>query len=393
MNPDSVRGLRSYPAATTARAGGAIDRLPRSRSHAIGPGRMSRPAFGLACPRSPPTMALPWAVGSATTDALFFMHDYPLWAWAGFLVFIAAMLALDLGVFRRKSHTVSMREALTWCVVWVSLALAFNAVVWWWHGSQAGFEFLTGYVVELSLSVDNVFVFILVFQYFKVPAAYHHRVLFWGILGAALMRAVFLGAGIAVIQRFDWVLYLFGAFLIYTGVKMALPKKDEEVHLDRNIAVRLFRRFFPVAPDYDGSRFFTLQNGRRVATPLFIVLLVVETTDLVFAVDSIPAILAITQDGFIVFTSNIFAILGLRSFYFALSGVMKMFRFLSIGLSVVLTFIGVKMLIMFWHVHIPIQVSLLVILSVLATSVLMSVLIPRRLEEERAKAPDADHQP
>ena len=326
------------------------------------------------------------------------MHDYPLWAWAGFLAFIAAMLALDLGVFRRKSHTVGMREALTWCVVWVSLALGFNAFVWWWHGQQAGFEFLTGYVVELSLSVDNVFVFILVFQFFKVPAAYHHRVLFWGIIGAALMRAVFIGAGIAVITRFEWVLYLFGAFLVYTGIKMALPKKDEEVHLDRNFAVRLFRRFFPVSRDYDGSRFFTVQDGRRMATPLFIVLLVVETTDLVFAVDSIPAILAITQDGFIVFTSNIFAILGLRSFYFALSGVMQMFRFLSIGLSVVLTFIGVKMLLLYWHIHIPIQTSLLVIVAVLATSVLMSVLIPKRLATEagkdsRGSDPDPGAQP
>ncbi|MES2693834.1 MAG: TerC family protein [Verrucomicrobiota bacterium] len=300
----------------------------------------------------------------------------PWWAWAGFFVFIAAMLALDLGVFQRDSHTVSMKEALSWCAVWFTLAMGFAGIIWHWRGPELGQQFLASYLIELCLSVDNVFVFILIFAYFKVKAEWQHRVLFWGIIGAVAMRAVFILVGVSIIARFHWVLYIFGAFLVYTGIKMAIPKKEEEeIHPDQNPIVKLFRKFYPVAPRNDHGHFFTQHEGRRMATPLFIVLLVIETTDVVFALDSIPAVLAITKDGFVALTSNIFAILGLRSLYFALSGIMQLFRFLKIGLAVILVFIGVKMLIDHW-VHVDIKVSLAVIVSVLALSVLMSWLIP-----------------
>lgn len=306
------------------------------------------------------------------------MSSLPWWAWAGFFAFIGAMLALDLGVFQREAHEVKMKEALGWCSVWFSLALIFNGLIWWWRGGEAGGQFLAAYLVELCLSVDNVFVFILVFTYFKVPPRYQHRVLFWGILGAVIMRTVFILVGVSVIARFHWILYIFGAFLVYTGIKMALPGKDEvDVDPNHNPAVRLFRRFFPVTDKMHGGRFFIVEGGRRLATPLFIVLIVVETTDLVFALDSLPAVLAITRDGFIALTSNIFAILGLRSLYFALNGVMQIFRYLKIGLAVILTFIGVKMLIEHW-VDVSIGASLGVIGGVLATSILMSLLIKER---------------
>jgi tellurite resistance protein TerC len=307
---------------------------------------------------------------------LAFIEAMPLWAWGAFFLFVIAMLALDLGVFQREPHVLKMREALGWCGVWLGLALVFNALLWWWRGAETGQEFLAAYLVELCLSVDNVFVFILVFAYFKVAPLYQHRVLFWGIIGAVLMRALFILVGVGVIHRFHWVLYFFGAFLVYTGVKMALPKKaDDEIDPEHNIAVRIFRRFFPVSPDFVGGHFFTRQAGRRVATPLFIVLIVIETTDLVFALDSLPAVLAITASGFVALTSNIFAILGLRSLYFALSGVMLLFRFLKIGLAVILIFIGGKMLLAHWF-EISTAVSLGVIGGVLATAVLTSVLIP-----------------
>jgi tellurite resistance protein TerC len=301
------------------------------------------------------------------------MEPLPLWAWGGFTAFITAMLALDLGVFQRRSHEIKMKEALMWCVVWVMLALIFNAIVWSWRGPKSGLEFFTGYLVELCLSVDNVFVFILLFAYFHVPARYQHRVLFWGIVGAAFMRGGFIFAGVALIQRFHWIIYAFGAFLVFTGIKMFRPK-HEEVHPEKNPVVRMFRKFFPVSPAYDGGRFFTRCEAGWMATPLFIVLLVVESTDLAFAVDSIPAVLAITQDSFIVFTSNIFAILGLRAFYFALSGVMQLFRFLGTGLAVILTFVGIKMLISKW-VDIPIGLSLGIIAAVLALAVTASIAI------------------
>jgi tellurite resistance protein TerC len=298
----------------------------------------------------------------------------PLWAWVTFFTFITAMLALDLGVFQRETHVVSMKEALIWCGVWVTLALSFGALLWQWRGAEPAQQFLAGYLIELCLSVDNVFVFILVFAYFKVEPRYQHRVLFWGIIGAVLMRAVFIIVGVEVIERFHWVLYIFGAFLVYTGIKMALPSKEAEVDPEHNFTVKLFRRFYPVAPHNDRGHFFTIHNGRRMATPLFIVLLVIETTDLVFALDSLPAVLSITKDSFIALTSNIFAILGLRSLYFALSGIMGLFRFLKIGLSVILVFIGVKMLIEHW-MKITTGTSLAVIGGVLTASILMSVLI------------------
>jgi tellurite resistance protein TerC len=313
-----------------------------------------------------------FALPLALADAM------PLWAWIGFFVFIAAMLALDLGVFQRESHEVKMKEALVWCAVWFALALSFNGAIWWWRGGELGEQFLAAYLIELCLSIDNVFVFILIFAYFKVPPRWQHRVLFWGIIGAVLMRAVFILVGVSVIERFHWVLY-FGAFLVYTGVKMALPsKEDVDVSPDHNPVVRLFRKFYPVAPRDEDGHFFAVHEGRRTATPLFIVLLVVETTDVVFALDSLPAVLAITKDGFIALTSNIFAILGLRSLYFALSGIMQLFRYLKIGLAVILCFIGVKMLIEHW-VEIATGVSLGVIASVLTMSVLLSLLI----KEER----------
>jgi len=311
------------------------------------------------------------------------VETMPWWAWGAFFVFIAGMLALDLGVFQRNAHAVTMREALGWCAVWGALAVAFGGIVWWWRGGEAGQQFLAAYLVELCLSVDNVFVFILIFAFFKVEPRYQHRVLFWGIIGAVLTRGAFILVGVGVIARFHWVLYLFGAFLVYTGVKLALPSGgDDEVDPGKNTAVRFFRNHFPVSESFHGENFFVQLDGRRVATLLFIVLIVVETTDVVFALDSLPAVLAITKSGFIALTSNIFAILGLRSLYFALSGIMQLFRFLKIGLAVILVFIGVKMLAERW-VEISTGTSLLVIGSVLTTSVLMSVLIPQPPSEKK----------
>jgi tellurite resistance protein TerC len=301
----------------------------------------------------------------------------PWWAWGAFFGFIIAMLALDLGVLQRNSHAVSMKEALSWCAVWIGLALGFNALLLHWRGPEPAQQFLAAYLIELCLSVDNVFVFILVFSYFQVAPRYQHRVLFWGIIGAVLMRALFIIVGVEVIHRFHWVLYFFGAFLVYTGIRMAFPKKEEEIHPDQNFSVRLFRRFFPVSEAADDGTFFVRENGRRIATRLFIVLLVIETTDLVFALDSLPAVLAITKDSFVALTSNIFAILGLRSLYFALNGVMQLFRFLKIGLAVILVFIGLKMLAGRW-VDISTTNALAVIGGVLTTSILMSVLIKEK---------------
>jgi tellurite resistance protein TerC len=307
----------------------------------------------------------------------------PVWAWVAFFLFIAAMLAVDLGLLQRDGHEVKLREAIGWCVVWGALALAFGGIVWRWRGAEAGQQFLAAYLVELCLSVDNVFVFILIFAYFKVAPRYQHRVLFWGIVGAVVMRGLFLLVGVGIIARFHWVLYLFGAFLVYTGVKLALPGDETEVDPAKNAAVRFFRRHFPVSETFAGPRFFIVENGRRVATALAVVLIVVETTDVLFALDSLPAVLAITKSGFIALTSNIFAILGLRSLYFALSGVMQLFRFLKIGLAVILCFIGVKMLIEPW-LEISTGTSLAVIGCVLVTAILMSVLIPQAGNDKSA---------
>src|SRR5512146_46647 len=266
-----------------------------------------------------------------------------LWLWVGFNLFVLAMLALDLGVFHRKAHVVSFKESIGWTAVWVVLALLFNGGVWHFYGSQKALEFFTGYLIEKSLSVDNVFVFALLFSYFAVPARYQHKVLFWGILGALIMRAVMIAAGAALIAKFTWIIYVFGAFLILTGIKMVV-KREEEIHPERNPVVRWFKQLMPVTADYREDRFFLKEGGRRWATPLFVVLLLVAFSDVIFAVDSIPAIFAVTTDPFIVYTSNVFAILGLRSLYFALAGMMGKFHYLKVGLSLVLAFVGAKML-------------------------------------------------
>lgn len=295
--------------------------------------------------------------------------------WAGFLLFVLLMLALDLGVFHRKSHEVKIKEALVWSAVWISLALLFNVGVYFLMGKEKAIEFLTGYVIEKSLSVDNLFVFIMVFSYFNVDTKYQHKVLFWGILGALVMRAIFIFAGVALIQQFHWIIYIFGAFLIFTGIKM-LAQKDEKIEPEKNPLVRLFKRFFPVTDVMHGDRFFVKINAKTVATPLFIVLLIIEFTDLIFAVDSIPAILAISTDTFIIFTSNVFAILGLRALYFALAGIAKLFYYLKYGLSAILVFVGVKMVVA-GFLKIPVMYSLLVIISILTLSILASVIFPK----------------
>ncbi|MFZ5497128.1 MAG: TerC family protein [Verrucomicrobiota bacterium] len=310
----------------------------------------------------------------------------PWWAWAGFLAFIAAMLALDLGVLNRKAEEVSLKQALAWCAVWFVLAMAFNLLVAFQMPATAtskpALEFFTGYLIELCLSVDNVFVFIVIFQYFRVEPRYQHRVLFWGIIGAVVMRAIFIFAGVTLINRFHWIIYVFGAFLIYTGIKLAIPKQEDGFDPEKNPAVKLARRWVPVSSQFEGGKFFTRTPGRLHATPLFIVLLVVETTDVMFALDSIPAVIAITRNEFIVFTSNIFAILGLRSLYFAVSGVMRLFRYLNIGLAVILVFVGCKMLATYFEFHVPIGWSLSIIATILTASVLASVLIPEKPAEK-----------
>lgn len=296
--------------------------------------------------------------------------------WILFNIFVLAMLALDLGVFHRKAHEVKIKEALVWSAIWIVLALLFNIGVYFWRGPEQALEFFTGYLIEKSLSVDNIFVFLLIFSYFRVDSLYQHKILFWGILGALIMRAIFIAAGVTLIQQFHWVIYVFGAFLVLTGIKMAL-QKDKEIHPEKNPVLRLFRRFMPTTDHYVQGKFFVKLNGRTVATPLFVVLLVVETTDLIFAVDSIPAILAITLDPFIVYTSNVFAILGLRALYFALAGVMRLFHYLHLGLSLILVFIGVKMLLADVY-KIPIVIALSVVAGILIVSVAASVVWPRK---------------
>ncbi|WP_018476339.1 TerC family protein [Pontibacter roseus] len=290
--------------------------------------------------------------------------------WIGFNVFVLLMLALDLGVFNRKAHVVSVKEALTWSGVWISLALIFNGLIYYWFGEAKAIEFLTGYLIEKSLSIDNIFVFVLVFGYFQIPAIYQHKILFWGILGALVMRIIFIFAGVALIQQFHWTVYIFGLFLIYTGYKM-FTEKGTAIDPANNPVMKFFRRMMPVTNELHGSDFFVKLNGKRYATPLFLVLILIETTDLIFAVDSIPAILAITQDQFIVYTSNVFAILGLRSLYFALAHVVDRFVYLSYGLAIILVFVGLKMVMVDIY-KIPTFISLLVIALILTASVVLS---------------------
>jgi len=288
-----------------------------------------------------------------------------------FGILVIGMLALDLGVFQRRAHFPSMKEALIWSAVWIIMAFSFNLFVFLKLGSVKALEFFAGYVVEEALSVDNLFVFVIIFSYFAVPPEFQHRVLYWGVLSAVVMRAVFIVAGAALVAQFHWVLYLFGIFLIYTAVRLAL-QKEAEVHPERNPFVRYCRRFFPMTQSYEGSRFFVHRDGKRFITPLLLVLVMIETTDLAFATDSIPAIFAITRDPIIIYTSNISAILGLRTLYFVLANFMKKFRYLKSGLSVVLAFIGAKMLIEHWS-FIPIHYSILIIFIILAVSIVLSI--------------------
>jgi tellurite resistance protein TerC len=327
----------------------------------------------------------------------------PIWIWGGFLTFVLGMLALDLGVFHKDAHEVDMKEALTWSAIWIAVALAFNAGIYaFWNviqpGSaytpaQAGQAFLAGYLVEKALSVDNIFVFLMVFAYFKVPALYQHRVLFWGIVGALIFRALFIAAGAAILEKWFWTMIVFGGFLIFTGVKMLIVA-DKQIDPDKNPAVKLVRKFFPVTPDYVGQKFFTRIDGKLWATPLFVALVMIEFTDVIFAVDSIPAIFAITSDPFIVFTSNVFAILGLRALFFAIAGLVKLFAYLKYGLSAILIFVGGKMLFNYFEKtqdfipevsKFPIGLSLVIIAGILTLSIVASLLFPPK------KNPHGDH--
>ena len=296
--------------------------------------------------------------------------------WAGFNLFVILMLALDLGVFHRKSHEVSIREALIWTGVWISLAMLFNIFIYYYFNDDKAFEFFTGYLIEKSLSVDNIFVIIMIFSYFNVPKAYQHKVLFWGILGALVMRAIFIFTGIELIHRFHWLIYIFGGFMIFTGVRM-LRQGDEQIRPERNPLVKLARKIFPFTKSFEGDNFFVRKGNKTWATPLFLVVILIEATDLIFAVDSIPAILAISDDAFIVYTSNVFAILGLRSLYFALAGIEKYFHYLKYGLSTILVFVGAKMCVMD-YVKIPVGISLIVIVFVLAISMIASLVFPKK---------------
>lgn len=310
--------------------------------------------------------------------------EYSIWAWVGFAVFILLMLSLDLGLLNRKAHAVKYKEAAIWSAVWVTLALIFAVGVFWRLGTQTGYEFLTGYVIELSLSVDNLFVFLLIFSYFKVPAKYQHRVLFWGVLGALVMRITMIFIGATLIETFHWMIYVFGAFLVFTGIRM-MRQDEGAMNPEDNAVVKFVTRFVPITRHYEEEKFFTVVNGRRTGTLLLLVLIIVEVTDLVFAVDSIPAIFGITTNTFIVYTSNVFAILGLRSLYFLLAGVVEKFHYLKIGLSIVLTFVGLKMLAegytaQYLDKQTTIIISLSVVAVVLLGSVAASLIWPKRAE-------------
>lgn len=296
--------------------------------------------------------------------------------WIGFHILILAMLALDLGVFHRKSHAVEIKEGLIWSAVWISLAFFFNLGIYFFMGKVSALEFLTGYLIEKSLSVDNIFVFALIFGYFNIELKYQHKILFWGIVGALIMRIALILLGVELMHRFHWIIYVFGAILIITGIKMAF-QKDKQIHPEKNPVLRIMKRFIPITPDYSGDKFFVRVDGRRMATTLFAVLIIVETTDLVFALDSIPAILAITDKTFIVYTSNVMAILGLRALYFALAGIIQRFRYLHYGLSAILVFVGAKMTLS-GAFKIPVEISLAVIALILAGSIAASMIFPAR---------------
>ncbi len=308
---------------------------------------------------------------AATKPDDFVSIDVPAWAWVALVAGIAVLLLADLLIVHRKPHAVSFRQAAIESAVWIGIGLAFTAVVGWWQGGGAAGEYLAGYLIEKSLSVDNVFVWAVIFSYFAVPARYQFRVLFWGIFGALVLRAIFIFAGVALLETFDWVLYVFGAFLLFTAVRIA-RHHDTEVHPDANPVLRLVRRVIPSTTEYDSQKLFTRRSGRLLATPLFAVLVLVETTDVVFAIDSIPAILAVSREPFIVFSSNAFAILGLRALYFLLAGMADRFRYLNLGLAVILAFVGVKMLVVEWY-HLPTWLSLGVIATVLTVTIWASL--------------------
>ncbi len=317
--------------------------------------------------------------------------EHSVWLWIAFNIFVVLMLILDLLVFHRKAHVVKIKEALLWSGFWIFLALLFNLGIYIWEGSKAALEFFTGYLIEKSLSVDNLFVFLMIFSYFKVPEKYQHRVLFYGILGALVMRGVMIAIGVTLISEFHWILYVFGIFLVFTGIRMAIQREEKELQPERNPLVRFVKIFLPITPGYHEGHFFVKIKGKYFGTLLFIVLIVVETTDLIFAVDSIPAIFAITLDPFIVYTSNVFAILGLRALYFALAGMMNMFRYLKLGLSIILVFIGIKMLLIDLY-HLPIGFALGFVGVVLAASIVAS-LFRRNVEggvDNPTKSPNND---
>ncbi len=313
--------------------------------------------------------------------------EHSLILWTVFNVFILAMLIIDLAVFHKKDHEESITEALVWTGVWITMALIFGIGVYYYMGSSTALDYYTGYLIEKSLSVDNIFVFLLVFSYFKVPPEYQHKVLFWGIFGALVMRFFFIFTGVALLERFHWIIYVFGGFLVFTGIKLAF-EKDKEVHPERNPVLKLFRKIFPTTKNYHGSQFFIRRMGKLMATPLFIVLIVIETTDLVFALDSIPAILAITRDEFIVYSSIAFAILGLRALYFAVSGIMRIFHYLHYGLAIILVFVGVKMLLSEFY-HIPTEYALTFVGLTLTISIVASILNPKEVQPiDEEKLPD-----
>lgn len=307
-------------------------------------------------------------------------HDISIWWWIGFNAFVLLLLAFDLGVFHRKAHAVSTKEAAIWSVVWVTLSLLFNLFLYVEWGSQFAMEFLTGYLIEKSLSVDNLFIFVLIFGYFKVPPRYQHRILFWGILGALVMRATLIGVGAYLLANFHWVLYIFGAFLVFTGIRMGL-EKEHAIEPEHNPVLRFLKKRFPVTDTYHDQHFFVKQFGKTFITPMLVVLILIESTDLLFALDSIPAIFAVTKDPFIVYTSNIFAILGLRSLYFLLANVITKFYLLRYGLALILVYIGVKMLVTFFGIEINTIISLIVVALVLILSSVLSIVFPQKKEE------------
>ncbi|MDQ3390092.1 MAG: TerC family protein [Actinomycetota bacterium] len=323
-------------------------------------------------------------VAETSAEENFASIDVPLWAWVALVGAITVMLVVDLLLVHRTAHVISIKEATIESAIWVSIGLAFGIVVLLWHGGQAGGEYYAGFLIEKSLSIDNVFVWAVIFSFFAVPREYQFRVLFWGIFGALVLRGIFIFAGVSLIERFEWVLYVFGAFLLYTAVKIARHDESDRIDYERNIAMRVVRRLVPTTDDYDGQKLFTRTNGKRLATPLFTVLVLIEATDVVFAVDSVPAILAVSREPFIVFAANAFAILGLRSLYFLLGGMQGKFRYLNVGLGVILAFVGVKMLLIGepFEVHLPTYISLVVIAFVIAVAVITS-LRADRLDRER----------